>query len=61
MGPLAIFSLFAVYPRPVMEVPTDTVFTEEQARFYFRDIILGIEYCESYRNVIIYLMIPSTH
>ncbi|PWA22808.1 hypothetical protein CCH79_00002194, partial [Gambusia affinis] len=29
---------------PVMEVPTETPFSEEQARQYFRDIILGIEY-----------------
>lgn len=31
---------------PVMEVPTDEPFTEEQACFYFRDVVLGIEYCE---------------
>lgn len=29
-----------------MEVPTDNHFTEEQGRLYFRDIILGIEYCK---------------
>ncbi|XP_078142725.1 calcium/calmodulin-dependent protein kinase kinase 1 isoform X2 [Centroberyx gerrardi] len=29
---------------PVMEVPTDSPFSEEQSRLYFRDIILGIEY-----------------
>ncbi|KAL4660593.1 calcium/calmodulin-dependent protein kinase kinase 1 isoform X2 [Arapaima gigas] len=29
---------------PVMEVPTDNPFTEEQTRIYFRDIVLGIEY-----------------
>lgn len=29
-----------------MEVPTDSPLTEEQARFYFRDVVLGIEYCE---------------
>ncbi|XP_026038079.1 calcium/calmodulin-dependent protein kinase kinase 1 isoform X2 [Astatotilapia calliptera] len=29
---------------PVMEVPTDSPLSEEQARLYFRDIILGIEY-----------------
>ncbi|KAK2879791.1 calcium/calmodulin-dependent protein kinase kinase 1 isoform X2 [Channa argus] len=29
---------------PVMEVPTDNPLSEEQARLYFRDIILGIEY-----------------
>lgn len=36
--------------RPVLEVPCDTPFTEEQARLYFRDIVLGIEYCE-YQNI----------
>ena len=30
----------------VMDVPTKSPFTEEQARFYFRDVLLGIEYCE---------------
>lgn len=29
---------------PVMEVPTDKSLSEEQARQYFRDVILGIEY-----------------
>lgn len=29
-----------------MEVPTDSPLSEEQARLYFRDVILGIEYCE---------------
>ncbi|XP_067263008.1 calcium/calmodulin-dependent protein kinase kinase 1 [Chanodichthys erythropterus] len=29
---------------PVMEVPTDSPFSEDQARHYFRDIVLGIEY-----------------
>lgn len=29
---------------PVMEVPADSPLSEEQARLYFRDIILGIEY-----------------
>lgn len=32
--------------RPVMEVPCDKPFPEEQARLYLRDIILGLEYCE---------------
>lgn len=31
--------------RPVMEVPSGDPLPEEQARLYFRDIILGIEYC----------------
>lgn len=30
-----------------MEVPCDKPFPEEQARLYLRDIILGLEYCES--------------
>ncbi|XP_033489923.1 calcium/calmodulin-dependent protein kinase kinase 1 isoform X2 [Epinephelus lanceolatus] len=29
---------------PVMEVPSDNPLSEEQARLYFRDVILGIEY-----------------
>uniref|UniRef100_A0AAZ3QL81 Protein kinase domain-containing protein n=1 Tax=Oncorhynchus tshawytscha TaxID=74940 RepID=A0AAZ3QL81_ONCTS len=29
---------------PVMEVPTDSPFTEDQTRLYFRDIVLGMEY-----------------
>lgn len=29
-----------------MEVPSEQPFSEEQARLYFRDIVLGIEYCE---------------
>ncbi|XP_035415061.1 calcium/calmodulin-dependent protein kinase kinase 1 [Cygnus atratus] len=32
---------------PVMEVPSEQPFSEDQARLYFRDIVLGIEYCES--------------
>ena len=31
---------------PVIEVPTDTPLREEQAWSYFRDMVLGIEYCE---------------
>lgn len=30
-----------------MEVPTDKPFSEDQARFYFQDLLRGIEYCES--------------
>uniref|UniRef100_A0A669ELM3 Calcium/calmodulin-dependent protein kinase kinase 1, alpha b n=1 Tax=Oreochromis niloticus TaxID=8128 RepID=A0A669ELM3_ORENI len=37
--------------RPVMEVPTDNPLTEEQARFYFRDVVLGIEYLH-YQRII---------
>ncbi|XP_053130938.1 calcium/calmodulin-dependent protein kinase kinase 1 isoform X2 [Hemicordylus capensis] len=36
---------------PVMEVPCDSPFTEEQARLYFRDIVLGIEYLH-YQKII---------
>ncbi|KAI3354123.1 hypothetical protein L3Q82_018673, partial [Scortum barcoo] len=36
---------------PVMEVPTDEPFTEEQARFYFRDVILGIEYLHYHKII----------
>lgn len=36
---------------PVMEVPTETPFSEEQARIYFRDILLGIEYLH-YQKII---------
>uniref|UniRef100_H3BG70 calcium/calmodulin-dependent protein kinase n=1 Tax=Latimeria chalumnae TaxID=7897 RepID=H3BG70_LATCH len=36
---------------PVMEVPTDKPFTEEQTRIYFRDMVLGIEYLH-YQKII---------
>uniref|UniRef100_A0A672UFV0 Calcium/calmodulin dependent protein kinase kinase 1 n=1 Tax=Strigops habroptila TaxID=2489341 RepID=A0A672UFV0_STRHB len=36
---------------PVMEVPSDNPFSEEQARLYFRDIVLGIEYLH-YQKII---------
>uniref|UniRef100_G3TU75 Calcium/calmodulin dependent protein kinase kinase 1 n=1 Tax=Loxodonta africana TaxID=9785 RepID=G3TU75_LOXAF len=36
---------------PVMEVPCDNPFPEEQARLYLRDIILGIEYLH-YQRII---------
>ncbi|XP_041851003.1 calcium/calmodulin-dependent protein kinase kinase 1b [Melanotaenia boesemani] len=36
---------------PVMEVPTDNPLTEEQARFYFRDIVLGIEYLHYHKII----------
>lgn len=38
--------LLASIYSPVMEVPTDSPLSEEQARLYFRDVILGIEYCK---------------
>uniref|UniRef100_A0A8C5T606 Calcium/calmodulin dependent protein kinase kinase 1 n=1 Tax=Malurus cyaneus samueli TaxID=2593467 RepID=A0A8C5T606_9PASS len=37
--------------RPVMEVPSEQPFSEEQARLYFRDIVLGIEYLH-YQKII---------
>ncbi|XP_068440601.1 calcium/calmodulin-dependent protein kinase kinase 1b [Clinocottus analis] len=36
---------------PVMEVPTDDPFTEEQALFYFRDVVLGIEYLHYHKII----------
>ena len=30
---------------PVVEVPTENPMEEEQARMRFRDLVLGIEYC----------------
>ncbi|XP_042342698.1 calcium/calmodulin-dependent protein kinase kinase 1b [Plectropomus leopardus] len=36
---------------PVMEVPTDDPFTEEQARFYFTDVVLGIEYLHYHKII----------
>ncbi|CAF98517.1 unnamed protein product, partial [Tetraodon nigroviridis] len=36
---------------PVMEVPTDEPLSEERARLYFRDVILGIEYLH-YQKII---------
>ncbi|XP_061073050.1 calcium/calmodulin-dependent protein kinase kinase 1-like isoform X2 [Conger conger] len=36
---------------PVMEVPSESPFVEEQTRFYFRDIVLGIEYLH-YQKII---------
>uniref|UniRef100_A0A672H2N5 non-specific serine/threonine protein kinase n=1 Tax=Salarias fasciatus TaxID=181472 RepID=A0A672H2N5_SALFA len=36
---------------PVMEVPTDQPLTEERARFYFRDVVLGIEYLHYHKII----------
>ncbi|XP_069017300.1 calcium/calmodulin-dependent protein kinase kinase 1b [Embiotoca jacksoni] len=36
---------------PVMEVPTDNPLTEEQARFYFRDVVLGMEYLHFHKII----------
>ncbi|XP_030599527.1 calcium/calmodulin-dependent protein kinase kinase 1-like isoform X3 [Archocentrus centrarchus] len=60
--PKAAFPLESVYKEiailkklmtkgPVIEVPTDNPLTEEQARFYFRDVVLGIEYLH-YQKII---------
>ncbi|XP_016137787.1 calcium/calmodulin-dependent protein kinase kinase 1-like [Sinocyclocheilus grahami] len=44
--------VFELVPKgPVMEIPTDSPLTEEMARFYFRDVILGIEYLH-YQKII---------
>ncbi|KAK3527635.1 hypothetical protein QTP86_030466 [Hemibagrus guttatus] len=45
LGSRAQAVLFELMPKgPVMEVPADNPLSEEQARLYFRDIVLGIEY-----------------
>lgn len=44
VSPLWCFLVY-VYSA-VMEVPTDKPLNEEQARFYFQDLLRGIEYCE---------------
>lgn len=44
--PFYIACLLASIYSPVMEVPTDSSLSEGQARLYFRDVILGIEYCK---------------
>ncbi|KAA0701839.1 Calcium/calmodulin-dependent protein kinase kinase 1 [Triplophysa tibetana] len=44
--------VFELVPKgPIMEIPTDTPLTEDMARFYFRDVILGIEYLH-YQKII---------
>lgn len=30
----------------VMQIPTDEPLAEQQAWHYFRDVVLGLEYCE---------------
>uniref|UniRef100_A0A3B4YDL7 Calcium/calmodulin-dependent protein kinase kinase 1, alpha a n=1 Tax=Seriola lalandi dorsalis TaxID=1841481 RepID=A0A3B4YDL7_SERLL len=42
VSPSSVFELMR--KGPVMEVPADNPLSEEQARLYFRDVILGIEY-----------------
>lgn len=42
-----LYMVFELLERgQVLEVPTDKPLSEEQAWNYFRDVILGIEYCE---------------
>uniref|UniRef100_A0A8C1R2G0 calcium/calmodulin-dependent protein kinase n=1 Tax=Cyprinus carpio TaxID=7962 RepID=A0A8C1R2G0_CYPCA len=44
--------VFELVPKgPVMEIPTDSPLTEEMGRFYFRDVLLGIEYLH-YQKII---------
>ncbi|XP_043115608.1 calcium/calmodulin-dependent protein kinase kinase 1b isoform X2 [Puntigrus tetrazona] len=44
--------VFELVPKgPVMEIPTDSPLSEDMARFYFRDVILGIEYLH-YQKII---------
>ncbi|KAI7800559.1 putative calcium/calmodulin-dependent protein kinase kinase 1 [Triplophysa rosa] len=44
--------VFELVPKgPIMEIPTDNPLTEDMARFYFRDVILGIEYLH-YQKII---------
>lgn len=31
---------------PVIDIPTDSPHTEELSRKYFRDALLGVEYCK---------------
>lgn len=46
--------------RPVIEVPTDEPLTEDQALFYFRDVVLGIEYCKFYLYLLIFTFCVRT-
>lgn len=41
---MTFLPLLVTWLSPVMDVPTDDPLTEERARFYFRDVVLGIEY-----------------
>ena len=41
-----IYSYIVFLCSAVMEVPSEDILTEEQAWYYYRDIILGIEYCK---------------
>ncbi|XP_029108646.1 calcium/calmodulin-dependent protein kinase kinase 2 isoform X2 [Scleropages formosus] len=47
-----LYMVFELVKRgPVMEVPTDKPLNEEQARFYFQDLLRGIEYLH-YQKII---------
>ncbi|KAM5199612.1 calcium/calmodulin-dependent protein kinase kinase 2 isoform 7-T8 [Hipposideros larvatus] len=51
LGYLVCFSCMCQPFRPVMEVPTLKPLSEDQARFYFQDLIKGIEYLH-YQKII---------
>lgn len=41
------FSVFELLERgEVMQIPTDQPLSENQAWHYFRDVVLGLEYCK---------------
>lgn len=42
--PITVFELLE--KGEVMEIPTDEPLSEDQAWGYFRDVVLGIEYCK---------------
>jgi hypothetical protein len=47
LGTCLVILVFELLERgEVLEVPTNTPLTEEQAWKYFRDVIMGIEYCK---------------
>lgn len=39
--------------RAVMDVPTEKPFSEDQSRFYFQDLLRGIEYREFHNTLIL--------
>lgn len=54
-----LYMVFELLERgQVLEVPTDKPLTEKQAWTYFRDVILGIEYCNKkyLKKTIFFLM-----
>jgi serine/threonine protein kinase len=43
-----LYMVFELVQRgAVLEVPTDTPLSEQQSWTYFRDVLLGLEYCKS--------------